>query len=201
METVSKEPKGVRGHDYKLMAADFEMQQQLRPSKHQACFHSIISFYPDENPSDEIMKEIAEKYLAALGILNTQYAICKHTDKAHLHLHIVANMVSNEGKAIKDGWIGLRGKKIAQHLTEEYRLIPAITKNIEQTNLEALNDLEAAKYKIYIAIAENLPHCKTMEELESHLLKLSLQIQYKYKGQTNERQGISFKKLSKNDST
>jgi hypothetical protein len=103
--------EGVRGHDYKLMAADFEIQQQLRPSKHQACFHSIVSFYPGEKPSDEIMKEIAEKYLAGLGIVNTQYAVCKHTDKAHLHLHIVANMVSNEGKAIKDSWIGLRGKK------------------------------------------------------------------------------------------
>jgi hypothetical protein len=71
--------------------------------------------------------------------------------------------------------------------------MPAITKNLEQTNLAALNDLEAAKYKIYIAVAENLPHCKTMEELENHLLKLGIQKQYKYKGQTNEKQGISFK--------
>jgi hypothetical protein len=28
------------------MAADFEMQKQLRPSKTMACFHSILSFYP-----------------------------------------------------------------------------------------------------------------------------------------------------------
>ena len=131
--------EGVRGHDYKLMAADFEMQQQLRPSKTQACFHSILSFYPGEKPSDEIMKEIAKKYLAELGITNTQVAITKHTDRAHLHMHIVSNMVNNDGKAINDSWIGLRGKKIAQRLTEEYKLIPALEKNLKLTNMEALS--------------------------------------------------------------
>lgn len=185
--------EGVRGHDYKLMAEDFLTQQQLRPDKKQACFHSILSFYPGEKPSDEIMMEIAIKYLKELCIVNTQYAISKHTDKAHLHLHIVANMVSNEGKAISDSWVGLRGKKIAQRLTQEYKLVPAIEKNIRLTNLEALNHYEANKYKIYIAILESLPHCRTMEELEIRLLKQGIETQYKYKGQTQEKQGVSFK--------
>jgi hypothetical protein len=185
--------QGVRGHDYKLMADDFQTQQQLRPDKKQACFHSILSFYPGEKPSDEIMKEIALKYLKELGIVNTQYAMSKHTDKAHLHLHIVANMVSNEGKAISDSWIGLKGKKVAQRLTQEYKLVPAIEKNLRLTNLEALSNSEAIKYKIYIGISENLPHCRTMKELEMRLLKQGIETQYKYKGQTQEKQGVSFK--------
>lgn len=185
--------EGVRGHDYKLMAEDFQTQQQLRPDKKKACFHSILSFHPSEKPSDDVMKEIVLKYLRELGIVNTQYAISKHTDKAHLHLHIVANMVNNEGKAISDSWIGLKGKKIAQRLTQEYKLVPAIDKNLRLTNLEALNNSEANKYKIYIAISENLPHCRTMEELEMRLLKQGIQTQYKYKSQTAEKQGVSFK--------
>lgn len=185
--------EGVRGHDYKLMADDFLTQQQLRPDKKQPCFHSILSFYPGEKPSDEIMKEIALKYLKELGIVNTQYAISKHTDKAHLHLHIVANMINNEGKAISDSWIGLKGKKIAQRLTQEYKFVPALEKNLRLTNLEALSHSEANKYKIYIAIAENLPHCRTIEELEMRLLKRGIETQYKYKGQTQEKQGVSFK--------
>lgn len=185
--------EGVRGHDYKLMAADFELQQQLRPSKTKACFHSILSFYPGEKPSDALMKEIAKRYLKELGITNTQYAVSKHTDKAHLHMHIVANMVNNQGRAISDSWIGLRGKKIAQRLTQEYKLIPALRKNLQLTNLEALSQSEANKYKIYIAISEDLPHCKTLQELEQRLLNLGIETQYKYKGQTQEKQGISFK--------
>jgi len=137
--------------------------------------------------------EIARKYLERLGIVNTQFAVTKHTDKAHLHLHIVANLVNNEGKAISDSWIGLRGKKVAQQLTQEYNLIPALRKDLSRTHLEALSKSEAIKYKIYEAIAKNLPNCANMEELEERLLKLGIGIQYKYKGQTQEKQGISFK--------
>ena len=103
--------EGVRSHNYKLMAADFLAQQELRPQKEHACMHAILSFYPGEKPTDELMKEIAAKYLKELGIVDTQYAVTKHTDKAYPHMHIVANMVNNQGKAISDSWIGYKGKK------------------------------------------------------------------------------------------
>lgn len=186
--------EGVRGHSYKLMAEDFITQQEMRPNKERACFHGILSFYPGENPSDDTMRTIALKYLEELGIVNTQYAISKHTDKAHLHLHIVANMVNNDGKSIRDSYIGLRGKKIAQRLTQQYNLVPALEKNLKLTHLENLSDIEANKYKIYVAISEILSsHCRSMEELETRLLKQGIETQFKYKGHTNEKQGISFK--------
>ncbi|MHA4811005.1 relaxase/mobilization nuclease domain-containing protein [Flavitalea flava] len=184
---------GVRAHDFMVMAEDFLNQQQLRPTKEKACFHGILSFYPGENPSDDLLKEIALKYLAKQGIVNTQFAISKHTDKAHLHLHIVANMVDNNGNAISDSWIGLRGKKIAQKLTDEYQLIPAVKKDLKLTHLEALSQSEADKYRIYQAIAESLPYCRALRELEARLLKQGIETQYKYKGQTQEKQGVSFK--------
>ena len=40
---------------------------------------------------------------------------------------------------------------------------------------------------------EVLPKCKTMEEREKKLQVQGIEIQYKYKGQTPEKQGISFK--------
>jgi len=185
--------EGVRGHDYKLMAEDFVMQQEMRPSKNMACFHGILSFYPGEKPSDETMKEIAGKYLGKLGIVDTQYSITKHTDADHLHMHIVANMVNNDGKSINDSFIGLRGKKIAQRLTLEYKLVQALEKNLKLTHLENLSEMEANKYKVYIAISENLPHCRTLTELEARLLKEGIETQYKHKGHTDEIQGISFR--------
>ncbi len=81
------ETEGVRNYHYKLMADDFETQQQFRPSLTKAVFHGILSFYPGEKISDEIMVEIAKKYLAELKINNTQYAITKHTDKHHQPAH------------------------------------------------------------------------------------------------------------------
>lgn len=186
--------EGVRGHDFKLMAEDFETQQLMRPGKEKAGAHFILSFHPSEKPSDELMKTLAKEYLARLGVNNTQFAIVKHTDKDHLHMHIVANMVNNEGKAISDSWIGLRGKKVAQQLTQEFKLVPALEKNLKLTHVEALNEAEAVKYQIYEAIAQNLPLSRSFEDLQNRLLKQGIETKYKYKGKTEEIQGISFKK-------
>jgi Relaxase/Mobilisation nuclease domain. len=184
--------EGVRQHDYRLMAADFQTQHQLRPSKKKACFHGILSFYPGEHPDNATLATIAQQYLQCIGITNTQYAIVKHTDRAHVHLHIIANMVNYDGKSISDNWIALRGKKVAQQLTKAYNLIPATGKNLQKTNLKALTESEANKYKIYEAICNVLPGCRSLEDLEQKLLQLGIQTQYKYKGQTTEKQGISF---------
>lgn len=188
------ETAGVRGHHYKKMAEDFKFQQGMHPTKKKACFHGILSFYPGEGEriGDEKMLEIARKYLEEIGIKNTQYAIAKHTDKAHLHLHIIANLVDNNGKVISDSWIGLNGKKIAGQLTEAYGLVPADKKNLELTHTGALNESEANRYKIYEAITSNFPHCRNMKELEERLKKQKITTIYKYKGQTKEKQGVSF---------
>jgi hypothetical protein len=184
--------EGVRSHDYKLMAKDFELQQQLRPGLHKAVFHGILSFYPGEKVNDQMMVEIAQKYLKELQIENTQYAITKHIDKDHQHLHILANLVNDKGVAIKDGWIGLKGKKVSQKLTKEYGLVPAASKHLEKSNLQNLNAKEASRYVIYQAILNTLPKCKDVEDLKEHLAKQKIDTLYKYKGQTNELQGISF---------
>jgi hypothetical protein len=188
LETV-----GVRSHDFRLMAKDFEMQQQLRPALKKAVFHGILSFYPGEKIDNERMVEIAQGYLNELKIENTQYAITKHIDKNHQHLHIIANLINNNGDPIKDSWIGLRGKKVAQKLTEQYGLIPANRKNLQLTNIQGLNDKEANRYMIYQAILQCLRNCKTLEELRSKLEKKQIETVFKYKGQTHDIQGISFK--------
>ena len=108
------EVEGVRGYNYKLMSADFEMQQAYRPTLTKAVFHGILSFYPGEKIENQKMVEIAKEYLQKMKIVETQFAIVKHVDKNHPHLHIIANLVNNKGETIKDNWIGLRGKKIAQ---------------------------------------------------------------------------------------
>lgn len=185
--------EGVRSHDYRLMAQDFINQAQLRPTKRQACFHSVLSFYPGERPDNATLAEIGKKYLEGIGITNTQSAFVLHTDKAHLHMHVFANMVNNDGKSISDSWIALKGKKVAQQLTQEYKLTPAVRKNLSQTNIQAYSENEANKYKVYTAISANLPYCRSLEELEKRLLRQGIEMQYKYKGQTTEIQGVSFK--------
>jgi hypothetical protein len=77
-------------------------------------FSLFAKFLSREVLSDEQLVKIAKEYLEQLKIVDTQYSITKHTDTRHLHVHVLANMVNNEGEAISDSYIRLRGKKIAQ---------------------------------------------------------------------------------------
>ena len=122
--------EGVRDYDYKFMALDFEAQRRLNPNLKSPVLHIILSYYPGEKISDALMVKIAKEYLEKLEIKNTQYAIVKHSDRDHPHTHIIINRVDSNGRAIKDNWIGLRGKKTAQQLTIKHGLIPAQKKDI-----------------------------------------------------------------------
>ncbi|HVU96897.1 MAG TPA: relaxase/mobilization nuclease domain-containing protein [Puia sp.] len=185
--------EGVRGHDHKKMADDFENQRSLRPGKRQAVFHSVLSSYPGERVSDKKMVGIAEQYLTRIGMVNTQYVIAKHTDKEHLHMHVIANRVDNEGRSIAEGWLGLRAKKVAQELTREHNLKAVRTKDLALTHKEFLQPAEAKRYQIYDAIVENLPKSKDLTDLEVRLLKRGIDILYKLNQQTQEPEGISFR--------
>lgn len=186
------EASGVRDYDHKLMADDFEQQRKLNPSLKQSVLHAILSYYPGEEITDEKMKQIANEYLEELGIKNTQFLLVRHTDRKHQHVHIVVNRVDNDGNTIKDNWVGLRGKKAAQKLTLKHELVQAQKKNWELTNLEKMNEYQVNRYKIYQAITDELPKCKNLAELEQKLARWGIETLYKYKGQTEEQQGISF---------
>lgn len=185
--------EGIREHDYRLMAEDFENQHQLHPEVGKAVFHSVLSFSPGENPQDQLMVELARKYLTGLELNNTQFVITRHTDKDHAHMHIIANRVANDGNPIDDSWIGLRGKKIAQELTREYLLVPALNKNLKLTHRENLNESEERRYRLYEAVAKSLPGCTNLGQLEKKLLNQGIDVQYRIKEGTGQRQGISFR--------
>ena len=187
--------EGVRSHDFRLMTEDFERQLELRPEKEKGVFHSILSFSPSEQPDNGQMVELARKYMERIGLSDTQYVITRHIDKDHAHMHIIANRVDNAGQSIDDSWIGLRGKKVAQQLTQEYRLTPALSKNLELTHRENLNPSEERRYRIYEAIRDNLPRCETMTDLEKRLRKQGIGTMYRYGAVAGARelQGVSFR--------
>lgn len=112
--------EGVREYDPLKMAGDFETQQGLHPSKERACFYSILRFQPDETPSDKMLIEIGQRYLETIGIVDTQYVLVKRVDTDGLSLHLIANMVNNEGKVIKDNYIWIRGEQAARKLTKYF---------------------------------------------------------------------------------
>lgn len=185
--------EGVRGHDHRLMAQDFELQHQFWPEKEKPVFHAALTFPKGELVRDEVMVSIAGEYLEQIEMRNTQYAVVKHVDKEHLHMHIVANRIDNDGRIIGKGLIVERGIKAAERLTEKYHLQQGRGKNLHLTNMEALHEPDVQRYKLYQAIERHLPECYRMEDLEKRLLGEGITVRYRQDPVSGQQQGISFR--------
>ena len=186
--------EGVLETETKSIINSFYMQSLLNPNLSKCVGHIPLSFSPDdkERMTDQFMERLAQEYMKAMGIENTQYIIVRHNNTNHPHCHIVFNRVDNDGKTISDRNDQYRNEKVCKRLKDKYNL--TYGKGKDKVNVQKLKGAEQTKYEIYHAIKDTLPKAKHWQEFEEALKQKGISIEYKHKGQTDELQGISFKK-------
>jgi len=186
--------EGVLETDKESIINSFYMQSLLNPKLSKCVGHIPLAFSPEdkERMTDQFMERLAKEYMKAMGIENTQYLIVRHNNTSHPHLHIVFNRVDNDGKAISDKNDQYRNEKVCKQLKDKYNL--TYGKGKDNVNVQKLKGAEQTKYEIYHAIKAILPKVKNWQQFEFLLDKQGISIEYKRKGQTDEVQGISFKK-------
>ena len=136
---------GVCDYNIDTTIKDFYRQAALNKNIKKNAFHMVLSHHPED--SNKIIKreaDILNTYLAKLkkkGIdfEQTQYIIYRHNDREHIHYHLLANYVTNEGKRLGDGNIGIKAKIISKEVTKEYNLTPAIKKGQERGQFQDIN--------------------------------------------------------------
>lgn len=167
---------GVDLTSNKSIVASFSLQAKSLPSLKHFVGHISLSFAPEDTPklSDGLMTDIAQEYLRRMGIVNTQYAVFRHHDKPHAHVHIVYNRVDNDGNAITGDQGFRKSARITQALTREYGL--AFGKGKKRVNRDRLKGKAAAKYRIYDAINEALKGCRSMEALKTALFARGIEM-------------------------
>lgn len=160
---------GVDLTSNKSIVASFSLQAKSKPSLKNFVGHISLSFAPEDTPklSDRLMADIAQEYMRRMGIVNTQYAVFRHHDKSHAHVHIVYNRVDNEGNAITGDQAFRKSARITQALTREYGL--TFDKGKKKVNRDRLKGKDATKYRIYDAVTETLKTCRSMEALKAAL--------------------------------
>ena len=186
--------EGVLEVDTKSIINSFYMQSLLNPKLSKCVGHIPLAFSPDdkERMTDHFMERLAKEYMKLMGIENTQYIIVRHNNTSHPHCHIVFNRVDNDGKTISDKNDQYRNEKVCKQLKDKYNL--TYGKGKENVNVQKLKGAEQTKYEIYHAIKDALPKATSWKQFEETLKQQGVAIEYKRKGQTNEMQGISFKK-------
>lgn len=172
-------------------ARSFRWQCLLNPDVAKPVGHIALSFKPEDAPrlTDAFMASLAEEYLELMGIRNTQFIVVRHHGTDNPHCHIVFNRVDFDGKVISDSNDFRRNEKVTKMLKDKYSLTYSEGKQAVKT--EKLHASEKVKYEIYRAVKEALRSASTWKEFQNKLLKMGVEMEFKYKGNTNEVQGHS----------
>lgn len=183
--------EGVDLSTNKSIVASFNIQAKARPTLKAYVGHISLSFSPEDyrRMSDELIAEISRKYLQRMGIVNTQFVIFRHHDKAHDHVHIVYNRVDNDGNAITGDSNFKKSAAITKTLTREYGL--TFGKGKKNVNRDRLKGKDAAKYRMYDLITAALKDCHTWESLKLVLSKKGITMDFIRKADGSIK-GISF---------
>lgn len=188
--------KDVRLDDNATIARSMRGQADDKPGRKlkNPVYHISLDFAHEDTPklTDDLMVEIARKYMRRMGITNTQYIVCRHTDREHQHLHIVANRVDNDGNTISDSNDNVRNVKVCKALTREYGL--HFSKGKMNVKRDRLRGKDKVKYQIYDAIKAALPCCNCWSDLCDMLAKQGIGVNFKYNRNEGKIIGVSFTK-------
>jgi hypothetical protein len=186
--------EGVRLKSKESIIRSFVAQSGLNPRVSKPVGHISLDFSAQDRDklTNAKMIQVAKEYMTKMRITNTQYIIGRHFDKEHPHIHIVFNRIDNNGKTISDKNDRYRSEKICKELTEKYDLYFAQGK--ENVKIHRLKEPDKTKYEIYDALKIIVPKCKNWNELKKELQRLSITTYFKYRGNTNEVQGVMFEK-------
>ena len=186
--------KDVRLDNNASIARSMQGQADDKPGRKQKnpVYHISLDFAHEDAPklTDDLMTEIAREYMKRMGIVNTQYVTCRHTDREHPHLHIVANRVDNDGNTISDRNDAIRNVAVCKALTREYGL--HFSKGKEKVKRDRLRGKDKVKYQIYDAVKAALPRCNSWSELCDRLAKQSIGVNFRYDRRNGNIVGVSF---------
>ena len=187
---------GVQTDGINHIVQSFIDQTELNPRVSKVVGHISLSFSVQDSPklNNEWMAQIAREYMEKMGIKDTQYIIGRHFDKEHPHVHIAFNRIDNNGKTISDRNDRFRSEKICKELTAKHGLYFADGK--EKVKEHRLKEPDKTKYEIYQALKAEITRCRDWKTLLSHLKMQDIDVRFKYKGNSQEVQGIIFEKNS-----
>ena len=183
---------GLFAEDKDTIAMSFEAQSKMNPKVTKPVGHISLAFHKEDEYrlTDRAMAGIALEYLKEMGITDTQVLIVRHFDKEHPHVHIAFNRISNDGRTISDRNERIRSARICKELTRKYGLYFADGK--EQVKRHRLKEPDKTKYELYSILKEEVSRCENWNILAANLKKQGIDMRFKYKGKSDEVQGIVF---------
>ena len=183
---------GLFAENRDTIAMSFEAQSRMNPKVTKPIGHISLAFSKEDEHrlTDRAMAGIALEYLKEMGITDTQILIVRHFDKEHPHVHIAFNRISNDGRTISDRNERIRSTRICKELTRKYNLHFASDK--ERVKQHRLKEPDKTRYGLYSILKSEVSRCGNWNMLTANLKKQGVEMRFKYKGKSDEVQGVVF---------
>ena len=174
--------------DFRAQTMGYQGSRDIR----KPVYHWVLSYHPDDNVSEEQMIEDAQEFLKRIGFDDTQYVMTVHYDKAHHHLHIVTNIVNNQGKRIPTMGLIDKAHAAAAAITKERGYTWGETAQKKAVTKEKVHDPhDRARKVIEPIIQEAKAEATSLDEfkemLETHGISCKITL-----AQDGKRGGISY---------
>lgn len=140
--------------------------------------------------TDKAMVEDAKRLLNEMKYDNTQFLIVRHSEKDNPHVHVIVNMVDNDGKRLNDFQEKKRGIKICREITLERNYTWGQHKSLSRTLSH--NPKENVRAEIVKEIFDISKKCNTAEELKMDAARRGIEVKYSTNYRTGKITGISF---------
>lgn len=176
---------GVFNDEAKAIAGEMRANADQRNLK-TPVMHVALSLKPGEHATAEQWKIAAEAYLQHMGfdLDKSQYAVYRHNDRDHDHIHIVANRVMLDGQVVKDGQQYKRSHE-ATRQAEKAAGLSQLQKSDEKQN-------KGHVHRLRKALDGALEGGASLDQFRSRLATKGIQLQ-ENRASTGRLAGLSFK--------
>lgn len=150
LEKVEKRVAEILDHSFvdtseKMIMKEIQMVKVLRPNLQKFFYHTSINFPPQEEISNELLKQIAHDYLKGNGFDQHQFIFFRHYDANHPHLHILVNRIGYDGKVLSDSNDFARSEKVLRQLEVKYNLTQVVSSKQATKRAPTKDELEMMK--------------------------------------------------------
>ena len=160
---------------------EMQIVQNLNQKATNKLISMVLSPHVDdgEKLSKKQLQNLTKEFLKELEIDadSSQFIAFLHTEKRHRHIHILLNRVDENGKLLKDNYIGKKAQWAAHRVAEKNRLISA-----KQIRIDKIKEAESIKidskilrkeiYQKHLNVVAAKP--KTMEKYLAEMLKKNI---------------------------
>ena len=147
--------------------------------------------------TNKTMVEDTMRLLKEMKYDNTQFIIVRHSEKDNPHVHVILNMVDNEGARLNDFQEKKRGIEICKQITLDRHYTWGDHKSVSKTvshNPKENARAEICKEVFDITHADTLENPVTAKEFEVEVKRRDIGIKFLTDFNTGEITGISFAK-------